>query len=228
MTDTPSPNQDQPDGTGQAGFFASFADAVVRYRWVFLALSLAVVGVATTKIGAIWPPDPSARIFFAEENPDRQALDAYEAAFTKDDNLTIAIVPENGEVFTPETLALIGEITDEAWRLPFVRRVDSLTNFQHSYADAEGLVVRDLVPEPAALTADDTAEIERLAMERLEIVDLLLAPEGDVTQVNVLFTLPETNPTEEVPLIVREIKAMEERIEAAHPVDIRLTGAIMI
>ncbi|MEO0956864.1 MAG: outer membrane lipoprotein-sorting protein [Pseudomonadota bacterium] len=228
MSDTPSPMPTDSDGTQDAGFFARFADAIVRYRWVFLVLSLILVGIATYRIGAIWPPDPSARIFFAEENPDRQALDAYEAAFTKDDNLTIAVVPEDGKVFTPETLALIGEMTEEAWRLPFVRRVDSLTNFQHSYADAEGLVVRDLIPEPANLTPADAAEAERLAMERLEIVDALLAPAGDVTQVNVLFTLPEQNPTEEVPLIVREVQAMAERIEAEHPVEIRLTGAIMI
>ncbi|MEM7496934.1 MAG: outer membrane lipoprotein-sorting protein [Pseudomonadota bacterium] len=224
MSDAASPD----GGPGQAGPAARFADAVVRYRWIFLALSLALVAVSVSKIGNIWPPDPSARIFFAEENPDRQALDAYEAAFSKDDNLSVVIVPEDGAVFTPDTIALIGEITEEAWRLPFVRRVDSLTNFQHSFADEEGLVVRDLVEEPADVTPEEAAEIARLAMERLEIVDLLVAPAQDVTQVNILFTLPEVKPTEEVPTIVREVRAMVERVEAEHPVEIRLTGGIMI
>ncbi|MEM6680535.1 MAG: RND transporter, partial [Pseudomonadota bacterium] len=184
-----------------------FAHAVVANRWLLMVLCLALAATAVSRIGGIWPPDPSARIFFAPENPDRQALDAFEAAFTKDDNLMIAVVPDSGKVFSPETLAAIGEITERSWQLPFVRRVDSLTNFQHTYADAEGMVVRDLVEDPANVTLEEAAEIEALARERAEIMGLLLPEAGDVTLVNVLFTLPEVNPTEEVPMIVRESRA---------------------
>ncbi|MEM9783460.1 MAG: outer membrane lipoprotein-sorting protein [Pseudomonadota bacterium] len=206
----------------------AFAAFVTRFRYPLLALCLLLVGAAMAPIANIWPPDPSARIFFAPENPERQALDAYEAAYAKDDNLAIVIVPEGGDVFAPDMLAMIGDITERAWRLPLVRRVDSLTNFQHTYADAEGLVVRDLVPDPAGVTPAEAAEAKAIALDRLEVVDRLVNPTGDVAQVSVLFRLPGVNPTEEVPSIVAAARALVAEIEADHAVDVRLTGAIMI
>ncbi|MEM6679298.1 MAG: outer membrane lipoprotein-sorting protein, partial [Pseudomonadota bacterium] len=67
-----------------------------------------------------------------------------------------------------------------------------------------------------------------LARERAEIMGLLLPEAGDVTLVNVLFTLPEVNPTEEVPMIVRESRAMLAEIEEKYAVELRKTGAVMI
>ncbi|MEM6971739.1 MAG: outer membrane lipoprotein-sorting protein [Pseudomonadota bacterium] len=206
----------------------AFAATVTRLRYLLLALCIALVGVAMVPIGNIWPPDPSARIFFAPENPERQALDEYEAAYAKDDNLAIVLVPDDGDVFSPEHLALIGEITERAWRLPLVRRVDSLTNFQHTFADADGLVVRDLVEDPATVTPEEAAEAKAIALNRLEVVDRLVSPAADVSQVSVLFRLPGLKPTEEVPSIVSAARELVADVEANHPVDIRLTGAIMI
>ncbi|MEO0820761.1 MAG: outer membrane lipoprotein-sorting protein [Pseudomonadota bacterium] len=220
----------QPDASPN-GLAGRFAELVIRYRWLWLVLSLVFVGLAVVRISAIWPPDPSARIFFAPENPDRQALDRFEATFGKDDNLNIVVVPDSGVVFEPATLAAIGDITEQAWRLPLVRRVTSLTNFQHTFADAEGMVVRDLVPDPANVTPEGAAEAERLALERAEIVGSFLpGREGssDVTQVQVVFKLPGIEPSREIPEIVRELRLMVADIEEAHPVDIRLTGGVMV
>ena len=105
---------------------------IVRARWLWVGLAVVLVGLSLARIDNIWPLDPDARVFFAPENPDRQALDRFEETFAKDDNLLIVIEPAGGEAFNPAVLAAIGDLTERAWRLPFVRRVDSLTNFQHT------------------------------------------------------------------------------------------------
>lgn len=210
-------------------FSARVADTIVRGRWLWGAVALALLALSVVRIDQIWPLDPSARVFFAPENPDRQALDRFEDVFSKDDNLMIVIAPEGGDVFTPRVLGAVGDITERAWRLPFVRRVDSLTNFQNTYAEGDELIVRDLVPDPATVTPEEAARARATALGRIELVNAMVSPRGDVTQVQVKFTLPGTDPAHEVPTIVREAKALAAAIKAQYPfLDLHLTGAVMI
>ena len=192
-------------------------------------LSLALVAVSVAKIENIWPLNPSARVFFDAENPDRQALDKFEATFARDDNLMIVLDLEDREVFTPQTIALIGELTDRAWLLPFVRRVDSLTNHQHTFAEGDDLVVRDLIPDPANASPEEIAAAKDIALSKIELVDQMISPAADVTLVQVRFELPRLDPQNEVPVIVAETMALKADIEARHPnVKLRLTGGVMI
>ncbi|MEM7743399.1 MAG: outer membrane lipoprotein-sorting protein [Pseudomonadota bacterium] len=198
-------------------------------RWLWLLTTAGLVVLSLARIDAIWPPNPSARIFFAPENPDRQALDRFEETFTKNDNLMIVVVPDSGEVFSPDTLAAIGEITERAWFLPLVRRVDSLTNFQHTFAVGDDFEVEDLVEDPANATQADADRAREIALNRIELVGSYVPPNAtDVTMVQVLFTLPGTDPSNEVPMIVAEVRQLVAEIEEKHAVDIRLTGGIMI
>lgn len=104
------------------------ASFIVRLRWLWIALSILLVvsfGMGLGKIGF----ESDARIFFAKDNPDRIALDAFERSFAKDDTISLVLVPSSKEVFTSGTLKAIGELTRQAWLFPHVRRVDSVTNF---------------------------------------------------------------------------------------------------
>ncbi|MEM9144737.1 MAG: outer membrane lipoprotein-sorting protein [Pseudomonadota bacterium] len=218
-----------PDPSAETGLAVRTARFIVATRWLWVVASLVLVTVAAARLDAIWPPDPSARIFFAPENPDRQALDRFEERFAKDDNVMFVMTPAGGDVFAPEVLKAIGDLTERAWRLPLVRRVNSVTNFPYTAADGDDLVVRDLVPEPAAVTPDQAATIRDIALDRIEIVDNLVNAEGTVTQVSVLFSLPGTDPANEVPAIVAEVRPLVAEIEAAYPgLDIRLSGGVMI
>lgn len=206
---------------------ARLADFIVRARWFFLIFAFVLAGVSAARLDRIMPIDPDARIFFDPANPDRQRLDRFEAMFSKDDNLVFLVEPADGEVFTPETLAYIGELTEEAWLLPFVRRVNSLTNFQHTYADGDEMIVRDLVIDPTDITQQDADEAKRIALNRIELRNSMIDPDATITQVQVLFTLPGENAETEAPLIDKEARALIAKYEAAHPeIDLRLTGSV--
>lgn len=210
------------------GFSARLAGAIVRLRWVWVVLSLLLVG----GIGAGMKNltlDPDARIFFAEENPDRVALDAFEAEFAKDDNLVLLLEPKDGKVFTPETLKAVGELTEKAWLLPYVRRVNSITNFQNTTADGDVMTVRDLVEDPANVTQEQADAAKATALDRVSLVHAVIPPATDVTAVTVLFRLPGINPIVEVPQIVAETKDLARAFrDTNEDISLRLTGSVMI
>lgn len=204
------------------------AALIVRLRWLWIILSVVLVAAFGTGLKNI-ALDPDARIFFAEENPDRVALDAFEAEFAKDDNLIFVIAPTDGEVFTPATLGAIGWLTEKAWLLPFVRRVDSVTNFQNTYALGDELIVEDLVQDPTTVTVEQADAAKAVALDRVSLVHALIAPASDVTALQVLFRLPGLNGIEEVPAVVTESRALAEEFRAAYPdIPLRLTGSVMV
>ncbi|MEM7057197.1 MAG: outer membrane lipoprotein-sorting protein [Pseudomonadota bacterium] len=209
--------------------FAPVADFIVKARWLWLLMAVGLVALSMARIDQIWPPNPDARIFFAEENPDRQALDRFEETFNKNDNLMIVVEAKEGEVFTPKILSAIGEITEKSWYLPFVRRVDSITNFQHTYAEGDEMIVRDLVEDPTTVTPEQAQEAKDIALDRVELVSMYIAPNADVTQVQVLFTLPQIDPATEVPSIAAAMYEMQAEIEEKYPeIKLHLSGGIMI
>ncbi|MEO0360204.1 MAG: MMPL family transporter, partial [Pseudomonadota bacterium] len=217
-----------PQGYGEgSGIAARLAEIIVRFRWLWIVVCIAVAAVSVMRIDRIVPIDPDARIFFDPANPDRQRLDAFEAMFSKDDNIVILVEPADGEVFTPETLAYIGSLTEEAWLLPYVRRVNSITNFQHTYAEGDEMIVRDLVEDPTAVTPAEAEEAKQIALERIELRNSMIDPETTITQVQILFTLPGVSPETEAPLIYQETRALMEKYEAAYPeIDLRVTGSV--
>jgi uncharacterized protein len=224
---------------------ARFAAVVVRLRWLWVVMALALLGASMAGLANL-KFDPSARQFFAEENPDRIALDEFEAAFAKDENLIFALAPKGGDVFTPEMLALQGRLTECLWRLPFVRRINSLTNFQHTYAVGDEMIVRDLVPDlpfgeekadgtcdlsvaAGTVSAETAADAREIALSRVELVNQIVAEDGRVVQLQALFKLPEIDKATEVPMIVAETQVLREQLEAAFPdVEIKLSGGAMI
>ena len=82
--------------------FAPVADFIIRMRWAWLGLTAVLIALSLAQIANIFPPNPDARIFFAEENPDRVALDRFEATFNKNENLMIVIAPN--KAFNSRTL----------------------------------------------------------------------------------------------------------------------------
>ena len=76
----------------------------------------------------------------------------------------IVLAPESGKVFTPETLAAVGEMTEKAWLLPFATRVDSITNFQHTRATEDELIVDDLVDRERQYSTKELEALEAIVL----------------------------------------------------------------
>ncbi len=156
-------------------------------------------------------------IFFDGTNKQLLAFDEIQTTFAKTDNLAIVIAPEDGDIFTPQTLSLIQKITVDAWQVPYSSRVDSIANYQHTEAFEDDLLVEDLLYSEYELTPERISKVKSIALSEPVLKSALVSEQGDVTVVNITVQLPEMDKTAEVEEVVSSINAMIDRYQRAYP-----------
>ncbi|HCG8161890.1 MMPL family transporter [Vibrio parahaemolyticus] len=156
-------------------------------------------------------------IFFDGTNKQLLAFDEIQTTFAKTDNLAIVIAPEDGDIFTPQTLSLIQKITVDAWQVPYSSRVDSIANYQHTEAFEDDLLVEDLLYSEYQLTPERISKVKSIALSEPVLKSALVSEKGDVTVVNITVQLPEMDKTAEVEEVVSSINAMIDRYQRAYP-----------
>lgn len=140
----------------------------------------------------------------------------------------ILVEPANGDVFTRENLQAIVELTKEGWQLPYSSRVDSISNFQHTIAEEDDLIVADLIIQPLQMTNEQLQYVKQIALNEPLLKDRLISKTGHVTGVNVTMQLPGTNPMEamEIAEVVRELVT---EFKVSHPdLTLHLSGMVMM
>lgn len=147
--------------------------------------------------GRVAPPpifDGDYHVWFEKDNKELVAYDEFQKVFSKEENLIIVVKAKNGDLFTNKNLESLKYITDESWKVPYVSRVDGLTNFNYTYVDDDDLLVEDFI---YSLPLDDgeLAEKKELALEDPLMPHFLIDPKGDLTQVQLRVIIPEHFPT---------------------------------
>ena len=114
------------------GFFTQrYIDFVITHPWRILILSLLVV-ISAGSGGRFIEFTNDYRVFFSDDNPELQAFESMQNIYTKTDNVLFVIAPKEGDVFKPDTLAMVAALTELSWQMPYSTRVDSITNFQNT------------------------------------------------------------------------------------------------
>ena len=144
------------------------------------------------------------------------ALDALEATFATSNAALIAMAPRQGSVFTREALGAIEELTRAGWETPHSSRVDSLTNYTHSEADGDDLVVRPLVENARDLDDTGLAGVKSIALSATELAGRLVSRDGRVGGLVITFVLPE-NPDPAVIEITDYLRATLDKARTDHP-----------
>ncbi|MDH3561741.1 MAG: MMPL family transporter, partial [Gammaproteobacteria bacterium] len=198
----------------------------VRYRWPVILVALLVVASAGSGVRLL-TFNNDLRVFFSEQNPQLQALEDLESTYNKIDNVLFVIAPRDAKVFSRATLAAIEELTEAAWQTPYSVRVDSLTNFQHSRAEGDELMVADLVENAGQLTETELARIRTIALAEPSLANRLVSAAGHVSAINVTIPVPGKSMAE-VPEVTAFVRQLAEDFRQHHPdIDLYLSGAIM-
>jgi len=124
---------------------------IIRWRYLVVVLTVALVMLAGYG-GRLLGFSNDYRMFFGADNPRLRAFDKMQNTYNKNDNILFVITPRSGKVFSVETLTAVKDITTEAWQIPYSIRVDSVSNFQHTYAEGDDLIVEDLVTDAGSGT----------------------------------------------------------------------------
>jgi len=201
---------------------------ILNHRFVVIFISLLFVGFAGT--GALFIEETSDyRIYFDKDDPLLQNLEALEETYIREDSALIVIAPENGNVFRKDVLTMVSQLTELAWQIPYSIRVDSITNFQYSYADEDMIVVKDLVEEPATLSEEQLHALREIAVNEPLLVKKLISPQAHVTGIKVTIQLPNVNSDQERPEVVAYIRELAEKTRTKHPnIKIYLTGNVFM
>ena len=197
---------------------------VVKYRLVVVVLSLLMVAVAANGLRYLGF-DSDYRAFFGKNNPDLVAYDQVENTYTKSDNIFIVLAPKSGDIFNAETLNIIEKLTQDAWQIPYSRRVDSIKNFQNTYAEEDDLIVEDLYEDAESLSAEAIKEIKRVSLTDPLLIKRLVSEDGRVTAVNIIMEYPKLDQGQELREVVSLTRQLVEDYQNKYPqVDFYITG----
>ena len=201
-----------------------FTRFIVYKPWLMILLCIIIV-IAVGSGGKNLQFNTNYRVFFAEENPQLAAFDEIERVYVKTDNILFTVKPKQGDVFQPQVLKLLQELTKDSWQLPYSQRVDSITNFQHSYAVEDDLTVADLVERDGLqLSRAERDQIKAIAMNETLLVGKILSRDAKTTGINVLINLPGKK-MEEVPEAANAARALIQKYQTKYPdIEIRPSG----
>jgi predicted RND superfamily exporter protein len=207
----------------------NYINGVLRLRWFIVALTLVFIVIAARGLERIVVLSDY-KSFIDAEYPGLIELEQIEDIFSENHNLLIAVAPKDGNLFKPKTIALLQELTDKMWLLPHASRVDSITNYQHTEADGDDLMVGDLLPEEEPLSASLIARARQVTATEPVLRQNLISLDQRVAVVSVTFSLPDDLPAAKANEDI--ISALDEVIAAysvSHPeTGFHVTGPIKI
>ncbi len=204
------------------------ADLLVRWRWLLVVAALLLAGVSASGARFLGFSNDY-RVFFSNENPQLLAFENLQNTYTKSDNVLFVLAPADGTVFSPETLSAVEWLTEQAWQIPYSIRVDSVTNFQHTYAEGDDLIVEDLVTDALDLDREALQRVKQVALNEPLLINRLISPRAHATGVNVIVQLPGVAPAAEVPEVVSFTRDLAKQLETRYPdIDVHLTGIVFL
>jgi len=205
-----------------------FAKFILRWRYLVILSTLVLVGFAAAGMRFL-QFTTDYRVFFSKENPQLNAFEKLQNTYTKNDNVLFVLAPKDGKVFTRQTLDSVERLTREAWQIPYSIRVDSITNFQHTYGEGDDLVVEDLVMGAEQLTDEDLEKGKEIALKEPLLLNRLISPRAHVAGVNVTIQLKGEKPEAEVPEVIAFVRKLADQVREENPnLDVYLTGIVMM
>ncbi|MGV6851192.1 MAG: efflux RND transporter permease subunit [bacterium] len=206
----------------------SFTQFITKYRWLIIILTLAAVAYAGKGAGNLTFRSDY-KTFFSSTNHQLNDFLDLQKIYSKSDNVAFIVAPKDKNVFTEKTLTAIWELTDAAWQTKYSSRVDSITNYQYSWAEDDDLIIEDLVLEPEALNTETIARAKRVALAEPLLNKKLISPKGHVAVVNVTIRLPGVDKSKEVPQVAASARQIRDDLAAKYPdIDFMLSGMIMM
>ncbi|MGH1536600.1 MAG: efflux RND transporter permease subunit [Gammaproteobacteria bacterium] len=207
---------------------SKYSDFVLRWRFFVVLISL-VCAFALAAGGKNLVFTNDYRYFFSEDNPQLLEFETLQDTYTKQDNVFVMLEPKNGDVFNKEFLAALKELTENSWQVPYSIRVDSITNFQHTYAEEDDLIVIDLVDDIENLDEKNLSYIKHVALSEPLLVHRLVSATSEAAAVNITIELPGVNEITEGPEVVSYARDMVEEFEQSHPdINVYSTGIVMM
>ncbi|NRB38899.1 MAG: MMPL family transporter [Pseudomonadales bacterium] len=158
---------------------SSIVNRIFSHRGLLLTLSFLFIAAASSGLQHI-KFDGSTEFFFGEQHPNmvlwRQFSDTYGSA----NRALIMLKSKNGDsLLETQYLAAMEETTHQLEQIPFIIRVDSLTNYQYSRSVGDDIFVAPLVEDATQLSAEALQHIQSVALTDPALQKRLISVQGD-------------------------------------------------
>lgn len=198
---------------------------LVRWRWQLLVATLSLAAVLSWGLQFMTIND-SFRALFSKDNPQYRAYENMEKEYIQLDYVLLTLAPHDGNVFTNSTLSAVHDLTEKAWKFPYVQRVDSVTNYQRSKADGDDIIVSELVANPESATPEELSDIRRTALAETDLVNRIISKDGDVTGIYLIVLLPENTRGGRDQVMACAENAADEIRNAYPGIDVYVSGLL--
>jgi predicted RND superfamily exporter protein len=227
MYETRSPDGRYGTGSTAERFFDGWASLVQRHPWHVIIASLIFIGAAASGARFI-TINGDYHVYFKPDNPDLLAWEDILKTYTRADSMVVAVQAEDGrQVFSPEVAPAIVKLTDTLWHMPYVTRVDSVTNFQNMKAVGEDLTVEDLIPAAQASSSEFLRQREQIARNEPYLDHVMLSKDGTATAIFVQMMLPQDSGG--ISQATRGMLDLKQQFEQQHPgLRMHLSGLVML
>src|SRR3569833_4106679 len=171
----------------------TWAALVQRRPWYVIIAALVFVAITAPGL-RFMTINGDYRLYFKSRNPDLLAWEDILNTYSRADGLVVAVEAVDGRrIFSPQIAPLIVRLTDTLWHMPYVTRVDSVTNFQNMKATGEDLTLEDLIPAAQAASAGFLRKQEQLARPEPYLNEVMLSKDGTATALFVQMMFPREN-----------------------------------
>lgn len=189
---------------------------ILTFPWLVLLLGVVFIGAASLGSKELYFRGDY-KVYFEQDDPQRLAFEQMQSMFNKNETANIIIAPQSGDIFNQRTLTLIKHLTDDAWQTPMSTRVDSVTNYQHTSAEDDDLIVEDLLFETEDLNPQTIARVKTVALSEPNLVSRLVSSQGHVAVVAITVNMPDTDKTAAVKLIADHVTALSAKYQVDYP-----------
>lgn len=200
------------------------------FRWRFVIVVGTIFLVASVASGIQFLSFTNDyRVYFSDENPNLTALNNLHDTYTKDDTILFIITPKDGDIFTKRIINDIRWLSDQAWRIAYTQRVDSITNFQYSRGENDELIVHDLIDELNDLGEDELERMRQIALSEPLLANRLISKSSKVAGILVTAQFPGVDELNEIPTAANDARILaHDLMERNANLEVRLTGGVMI
>ena len=204
-----------------------YTKGVIRWKWLVMLGSFALTMLIAMGAANLYMASDY-REFFRGDNPHLIAYEELQKVYTKTDNILFVLSPKNGDVFQSDVLSAIEDLTEKSWKMPYAIRVNSVTNFQHTIAEDDDLIVADLVEYADEKTVEEIESARLVALNDPLLRDQIVSSSTHVTGVNVTLQLPGKSIMEQ-PEAVAYARQLATELNASNPdVEVYITGFAML
>jgi predicted RND superfamily exporter protein len=216
-----------PSSSGNNSRINNYIDWVLRWRWPIVIGTL-VIAFFIASGAQFLRFDTNYRVFFGDDNPQLQTFEEIQNVYTKNDNILFVVASKDEDVFNQQSMDAIEKLTKESWQIPFSIRVDAVTNFQHTRASEDELIVEDLVEDALQKSSSELKDAKVIALSEPLLFKRLISDDASVTGVNVTLQFPGKE-ISEVPTTVAKAREIAATIKSEFPdLDIYMTGVAMM